>query len=55
MKLTDKEKCSLLCGLNALVDNARKAQELVFDAQTEESIEEYIQFLGELNIKVQKL
>lgn len=52
MNFTNNETRLLLCGLNMLADNARKAQELVYDDAAWEALERYIQELGDLNLKL---
>lgn len=55
MKFTQKEICMLLAGLYALAENARRAQALIFDESASEAIEDYIQEMGELNLKLSEL
>lgn len=54
MKLSTREINILLSGLTALAENARKAQDLVFDNDLYHSIENYIEELGNLNLKLSK-
>ena len=54
MTFTDNEICLLLCGVNTLAENARKAKGLVYDDAAWEALERYIRELGDLNLKLSK-